>query len=280
MTRRGLHLPGRAFAELSQGFDHPWKSRAFLVAVGTLAFFFPFSLFFVVGDFLPDQYHWMSSVIIVLGGIATFLSELRSASLSTAASRFLIITGVLFTIEFVGVKSGVPFGRYVYTERLGLLVAGVPVAISVAWYSTVINAWRIAESLSGGLRTVRPVVTALLAGLLTLGLDVALEPMAGFIQKYWLWESHTVPVQNYVSWFVLSVIAVFILATRKKSSAIDASHFRIALFLYGFHFVLFVLTILVNGYILAPVLALVLVLAPFALRARRMRLLRADVAGQ
>lgn len=267
---------------LTPGFDRKWKAQSFVVAGGTLAFFFPFSLFFVAGGFLPAQFGWMSSAIILLSGIATLISELRTETVGTALGRFAVIAGLLFLVEFVGVKTGFPFGAYAYTSELGLIVAGVPVAISVAWYSTVINAWRIAEYLARGLGTGAPVITALFAGLLTLGLDIALEPMAGFVQRYWVWESNTVPFQNYASWFILSLTTVYLLSRKSKEHkpGIDPVMFRVALFLFAFHFILFLVTILVNGYWLAGAIALALVLSPFALRANRIRLLWPHVARQ
>jgi len=265
--------------DLTRGFDREWKAQAFLAATGALAFFFPFSLFFVAGGFLPAGFGWMSSAIIMLSGAATLLAELRSMSLRAALARFLGIAGILLIIEYAGVNTGFPFGAYAYTDALGLTVAGVPLAISVAWYCTVVNSWRIAEHLISGLKLRGPLVTALLAGMLTLGLDLALEPMAGFIQKYWVWESNEVPLQNYLSWFALSVIAVYLLARTDRGGWENGEvRFRVAVFLFGFHFVLFLMTILVHGYLLAAGIALALVLSPFALLALRVRLLRPNPA--
>ena len=280
MMTEGQRLRTRISDGLRRGFDASWKASAFLQVFGTLAFFFPFSLFFVAGGFLPPQLNWMSSVILILGGIATFFSELRSTSIPVAILRLAAVALVLFVVEYVGVTTGYPFGAYVYTHELGLLVAGVPVAIAVAWYCTVINTWRIAEGLTGGSKRGNRIAVSLLAGLLTLGLDIALEPMAGFIEGYWVWESGVVPVQNYASWFLLSTAAVYLLSGRKgyKDHHPDPSGFWVAVALFGFHFLLFVFTTLVHGYVLPAAIALALVSFPFALRGRSMRLLLPEVA--
>lgn len=260
---------GRLHGYIAGGFDARWKSRAFVIAMGTLIFFVPLSMFFVIGGFLPFQLGWMSSFLIALGGVTTFLSELRSESVGRSVQRAVAISGILLLVEYVGVHSGFPFGSYVYTEELGLRVAGVPVAISIAWYSTIINTWRIAERLSGRQSSGGRVATVVYAGLLTLALDIALEPMAGFVRKYWLWESNTIPVQNYVSWFVLSSFAVYLLSRKGR----DENHrpspmvFPVALFLLGFHFLLFLVTILVHGYVAAAALAVAIAAIPFALSA-------------
>ena len=279
MERIGRRLSVWARDSLSRGFDSAWKSRSFLAAIGTLVFFFPFSLFFVAGGFLPAQFRWMSSVIIIMSGLATLLSELRSVSVQTAASRFILIAGPMYLVEFVGVNTGLPFGSYRYTAELGLLVAGIPIAISIAWYCTVINAWRIAEHLIGSAKPWAPVAVAFFAGFLALGLDIALEPMAGFIQKYWLWEGNAVPAQNYVSWFVLSTVAVYVLSRKRRERTQEAATttFHVALFLFGFHFFLFLMTILVNGRFVAAAAALAVVSTPFALRFLMMWLPQPDV---
>lgn len=276
------HTVAGLFDELTRGFPRPWQARSFLWAIGALAFFFPFSLFFVAGGFLPPQFSWMSSVIIILAGIATFLSELRTERVATAAVRLVGVAVPLFLVELIGSRTGYPFGRYEYTNELGLLVAGVPVAISVAWYCTVVNAWRIAERLVGGNRRSGVLARALLGGLLALGLDVALEPVAGFVEGYWVWQSGSVPLQNYLSWFLLSAMAVCALSAlpggRRVPARSETAIFGTALFLYGFQFTLFLATILVHGYIAEAAVAMILVLGPSAILGRRARVLLSDLA--
>jgi uncharacterized membrane protein len=248
----------------SRDFGSRWESGSFLAAMTALAFLFPFSLLFVVGGLLPPSFSWASSVIILIGGAATLLADMRHAGRVTAIFRFAVIAVVLFAVELLGVRTGFPFGGYSYTARLGPAVAGVPVAIAIAWYCTVMNTWRIAERLTGHAHPGRPLLTALAAGIMTLGLDCALEPMAGFVERYWVWDGQTIPLQNYLSWFVLSCAAVFVLARAgakpRPKNAVDP--FPAALFLFGTHVVLFLLTSAVHGYVLQAALALCLTLLP------------------
>jgi uncharacterized membrane protein len=279
----GRRLSGWLGEILAPGYDSAWKSRTFLAAIGTLMFFFPFSLLFVAGGLLPAKLDWMSSFIIILSGIATLLSDLRWVSVRTAVARFLLIAGALFIIEFVGVNTWFPFGRYTYTEKLGLLAAGVPMTIAIAWYCTVVNAWRIAEHLTRRAQPGRSIAVAVVGGLMTLGLDIALEPMAGSIQKYWLWEANAAPVQNYVSWFILSTGVIFLLSgsvRRDRGEEVRLATFRVALFLFGYHFVLFVLTILIRGYVIPAAAALILAAGPFVFRSLKMKFPQTDATGR
>ncbi|HET8970310.1 MAG TPA: carotenoid biosynthesis protein, partial [Candidatus Nanopelagicales bacterium] len=42
-------------------------------------------------------------------------------------------TGIGLAVEVLGVHTGLPFGEYAYTGRLGPAVLGVPVVIALAW---------------------------------------------------------------------------------------------------------------------------------------------------
>jgi uncharacterized membrane protein len=236
--------------------------------MATLAFLVPFSMVFVVGGLLPEEFGWVSSVIIILVAAATLLADLRYGSTAVSVGRFAGVAGILFLLEYIGVNTGYPFGRYAYTAKLGLRLAGVPVAIAFAWYGSLFNAWRIASSLNRSGPERSPLAIALFAGVLTVGLDVALEPMAGFIEGYWRWSGDTVPLQNYVSWFLLSSTAVYVLERGERGTSREAVKTPIHLFLFGFQFILFLLTDIVNGYPVASLVGSGVVLGAVAVNAR------------
>lgn len=266
-ARTGLN-PRAAFAgKLLEGFISPGTRRMYACAVGLLLFLFPFSLIFIVGGVLPERYAWTASVVIILNGAATLFSEMRGLSPTKAGLRFLVLLVVLFAIELFGVNTGYPFGAYAYTEALGALILGVPLAIPFAWYATIINIWRIAQ---GGLdrgAERSPWPTAVVAGILTVALDFSLEPMATLERQYWIWAGAAVPLQNYVSWFTLSVVAVVWLSTRAdKEHPLHPGRVQSGVLLLGMQWVLFVLTDLVNGHVQPVLVAGVLILLLVVLR--------------
>jgi len=263
-----------AAGDLLEGFTSRSTRRAYAGALGLLLFFFPFSLVFVVGGVLPERFAWTASVIIVLNGVATLFSEMRGVTAAKAALRFLLLLVVLFAVELFGTRTGLPFGTYAYTNALGLLILGVPLAIPFAWYATVINTWRIAEGILGsrGVRSSWP--TAVVAGLLTVALDLVLEPMAAWVKQYWLWAGGDVPLQNYLSWFAFSMIAVLWFSLRgEKGRSLHPGHLQSGILLLGVQWVLFVLTDLVNGHVLPVLLSggLVLFLSVAVLRRTTVR---------
>jgi bisanhydrobacterioruberin hydratase len=247
----------KASEVLNDGFVQPARRKIFLVVLSFSCVLFPFSLLFIVGGVLPAPYQWTASVIIILNAAATFLSELREASLALTLRRASVILLVLYAIEFIGVTTGYPFGSYVYTDVLGFSVAGIPLAISFAWYATVMNTWRMSEGLMSKGGQSRAGLVALGAGMLTLALDIALEPMASMVNAYWRWRDNTIPLQNYLSWFFLTLIAVYLLSKHKPVVGLPRKGLmRTALLIYGMQIVLFAATAVRNGYTVPAVIAM------------------------
>lgn len=241
---------------LMQGFQ-PGKLRAlFLVCVGLVCFLFPFGAVFVVGGLLPRDVAWTASVIIVLTALAVLLSEMRGGSAGTAARRFGVLAPVLFGVEWLGVHTGYPFGTYQYTPVLGATVLGVPLAIPFAWYATVVNSWRLAQGILGDREKRSRIAVAVMVGILTVALDLILEPMASLVKYYWVWEWGTVPIYNYLSWFVFSSLAAYRLESlRPLDRAAERGAQMSAVILCGTQVALFIMTDAVNSQLLPVILA-------------------------
>ena len=249
----------RTLSVLSSGFEHPRLRHAFTVGVGTLLFFFPFSLLFVAGGLLPGEFSWTASVIIILNGVVTVLSELRHGPRGRTIRDFVLLLLVLAGVEWVGVKTGYPFGPYRYTDALPPAIDGIPLAIAFAWYASVVNARRLGEAALGSGSSAGPWAVALVAGLITLGIDIVLEPMASMINGYWIWEGISVPLQNYVSWFILGTLAAFWLARpvppRAEPGAVSTARQATAAVLLGMQWVLFAATNIAHGFFIATVVS-------------------------
>lgn len=252
----------RILSALRSGFDRPGLRNAFTAGLGTLLFFFPFSLLFVAGGLLPGEFSWTASLIIILNGLVTVLSELRHGPRGRTTRDFFLLVLVLAGVEWVGVRTGYPFGPYRYTDALPPTIDGIPLAIAFAWYASVVNARRLGEAVLGPGSSAGPWAVALVAGLITLGIDIVLEPMASMINGYWIWEGTSVPLQNYVSWFVLGTLAAFWLArpspAHAEPAAVCAARQATAAVLLGMQWVLFAATNLAHGFFMATAVSLLL----------------------
>jgi putative membrane protein len=253
-------LESLTFHELARAFHFG--------ALALILVLFPFSLFFLVGGFLPDRFSWASSIVISLNAIATFSSEIRFTESRVVIRETLFLCLLVFVIESFGVHTGLPFGRYSYTGALGPNILGVPVVIPFAWYSTVVNSRRLISGLFPRISTGRVFASIVLAGILTLALDIVLEPTAGFIKEYWIWHDGVVPMSNYASWFLLSSLVIYWM-TRKANQGESENPERLfnAIIVLGTQWVLFALTDIVNGYFLPVAVSALLVAAIANIRA-------------
>jgi bisanhydrobacterioruberin hydratase len=243
-------------ASLTMGFSSASKRIAFVAVLLFSLFLYPFGLLFVAAGVLRGEFDWTASIIIGLYGILVFLSEHRSRISPSSLFRVAGVLVLVYLLEYIGVREGFPFGKYEYTPVLGFQIGSVPVAIVLAWYTTIMMSRRIAAATVRVHGPARRATVALLAGLLTIALDVALEPMAAFIKQYWIWSEGSVPVQNYISWFLISSVIVYILEdgeARDESSWLPS--YRLAVLVLLMQLSLFILTDVANGFLLAPMIA-------------------------
>jgi uncharacterized membrane protein len=115
-----------------------------------------------------------------------------------------------FGAELVGVSTGVPFGRYRYSGRLGPRVGGVPLLAAAAWAALARSAW-----VTAGWATRHPAARVpVAAGALT-AWDVFLDPRMTR-EGYWTWPAggryEGVPVSNFAGWFATALAAFAIVA--------------------------------------------------------------------
>lgn len=103
-------------------------------------------------------------------------------------------------IEWIGVHTGILFGNYGYGEALGWKIDGIPLIIGLNWFNIVLASTAIIGRLPIPLA-----LKAIGAGLLAMGLDILIEPVAIKLD-YWSWGGGEIPIFNYVCWFAFSTI--------------------------------------------------------------------------
>jgi uncharacterized membrane protein len=116
------------------------------------------------------------------------------------------IVGATTAIERVGTTTGWPFGDYRYTGVLTPTVAGVPLAVGLAWWGMALPAREAAA------RLVRPGWPTVAVGALALtAWDVMLDPQA-VDEGWWVWDAggpwRGVPLSNYAGWLVVSAVVM------------------------------------------------------------------------
>lgn len=153
------------------GLNHPSLSVYFVPLI-------PFNLLASLGLLLLFHSDWRPSFGLYCG--VAFLSG--------------------FFIEVAGVHTGLIFGDYAYGPALGFQIARVPLVIGTNWLMLTYLCGSVIDRLD--ISTFGKVLLA--AGLMTL-LDFLIEPVAIRL-NFWQWQGDTVPIQNYVAWYIISAL--------------------------------------------------------------------------
>ena len=166
-----------------------------------LAFFVIFYAVGITGMLLPSTF----PLFVQLTPLALLLSTAALAIFHTDYSRksFLIFGLIYFTgffIEVLGVHTGLIFGRYIYGPGLGIKVLKTPLIIGLNWLLLVY----VTVSLTERLNTGTAIKVLLSAGIL-LAYDLVLEQVAPKLEM-WSWADETVPLQNYVAWYLIALL--------------------------------------------------------------------------
>lgn len=136
--------------------------------------------------------------LLITGGVVLF------SSLSKSNKNFLawiILTYITtFSLEVIGVKTGLVFGSYWYGVTLGLKFLDVPVIIGFNWTMVILGAILLSEKFLN-----KKVLTIISASLMATVFDFFMEPSAIKL-GYWNWSDSSVPLQNYFAWFFISML--------------------------------------------------------------------------
>lgn len=124
----------------------------------------------------------------------------------------LLGPAVWWFAEFVGSRTGIPFGRYSYTSRLQPQVAGVPVLVPLAWLMMMPASWAIADVLIPGEHRIAQAAVAAAA---FTAWDVYLDPHL-VRWGFWRWQRSGaylgIPLSNFLGWFAWAFVTTLIVA--------------------------------------------------------------------
>jgi putative membrane protein len=150
-----------------------------------------------------------------------------------AALFFGLTVVISYIVEELGVRTGLFFGPYHYSDQLGFKLGHVPVLIPLGWFMMIYPSWVVARALLRGSDVERPAgmaVLALVAALVMTGWDMVMDPpMAA--AGVWVWEQgggyFGVPLHNYLGWIGNTfVIYLAFAAADRAGSPRDAAPYR------------------------------------------------------
>ena len=165
-------------------------------------------IFYIVG-FLGFMIPYTKNFFVFITPFAILLNIYLLGLYHTYYSRknivfFLLVFLLAYSIEVIGVKTGLIFGNYHYGKALGVKIFETPILIGVNWLFLTYAGTSILKSLK-----LKPVFIILFTPLLIVIYDIILEQIAPKIQM-WYWDNVSVPVKNFFAWYFIGMILVFL----------------------------------------------------------------------
>lgn len=108
------------------------------------------------------------------------------------------------TVEWIGVHKGWLFGHYSYGDTLGIKVDGIPLIIGVNWFMLIYAAGVTMQKLPLNIFGRMVIGSTILVVL-----DALIEPLAVPL-NYWHWQDNHIPLYNYVCWFGVSAVLLYV----------------------------------------------------------------------
>jgi len=105
-----------------------------------------------------------------------------------------------FAIEVIGTNTGVPFGAYTYSGILGPRLFATPLMLGLLWWVLIRSWFDVSRNWAQSLW-----LRSFITGLGMVGMDLLIEPVAIEL-NFWRWTDVTVPLENYIAWFILSTL--------------------------------------------------------------------------
>jgi putative membrane protein len=145
------------------------------------------------------------ALILSFGLLLFFHTKFNFNTIGT----FLLIAILGFVIEERGVNTGLIFGKYSYGDTLGLKISNTPIIIGLNWLLMTYITASVVD-----LFDIRVGYKIIAAAALMVIYDLVLEQVAP-LMNMWSWQNNTIPLQNYLAWFVIALTFQAIFKIRK-----------------------------------------------------------------
>ena len=155
----------------------------------------------------------------------------------------LVVGGVF---EYVGVRTGFPFGHYYFTALMGPKLSVVPILLGLAYVGMGYLSWILAVVILGGMRNPisgsRVVTMPLIAAFIMLAWDWSMDPVWSTVLRAWIWLDggayFGVPVTNFLGWYltvyvIYQVFALFLQGRSIESLPLAGFYWRQAVLFYA-----------------------------------------------
>lgn len=161
---------------------------------------------------LTHDFFLGATPLILLGNFTAILLFHQPVINHSTRWTFVLIFLVCLAIEMVGVATQKVFGSYVYGDALGIKLFNVPLMIGVNWVMVTYCSASIAE----WTRKSKSVQVVLAATIMVI-YDMIMEQVAPYLDM-WYWNGKTIPLRNYIIWFLLGLVFVGYMKYKRVST--------------------------------------------------------------
>ena len=172
----------------------------FLKKYSILIILFIFHTIGIIGILTPSLHNLTISLtpinLLLTANLLIYKSFIDKSFILAFSIAFFI--GLL--VEVIGVNTGILFGQYQYGSPLGFQIFNTPLIIGVNWFILSFSSLGIISTFINS-----NLFKALLSAILMVLLDLIIEPVAIKL-NFWTWEKVSVPIQNYIMWFITAFI--------------------------------------------------------------------------
>jgi len=163
-----------------------------------------FISFYLIGfaGFIVPYTRGIFTLLIPFALIFSFIAVLVFQKQRFSKRHILVFISIYFfafIIEAAGVNTGLIFGSYYYGNSLSIKVFNTPLLIGMNWLMLVYFTASAAERYFSN-----PFIKITTGALLMVFYDLLLEPSAPLLDM-WYWDNGTIPLLNYLSWFIISL---------------------------------------------------------------------------
>jgi lycopene beta-cyclase len=178
----------------------------------------PLLVVWVVGMLVMPIAQWSTGQSGLMAGVIlgvllqTALAVLFLAQVAGSRRTMVIVftvVAVAWVAEFIGSKTGIPFGAYGYTAKLQPQLLGVPLLIPLAWLMMLPPAWAISQRITGRTSGLAFVAVSALA---FTAWDLYLDPQMVH-WGLWVWDApgslgayFGIPLVNFAGWLLVSAL--------------------------------------------------------------------------
>ncbi|MBN1149072.1 MAG: carotenoid biosynthesis protein [Anaerolineales bacterium] len=166
---------------------------------------------------IPFTVHFLVGIVAALL-IFVALHAALTKGWRRALSMFALSFCLTFSAEALGVNFGLVFGRYHYTDFLGVGLFGVPFLAALAWEPILYAAFSLAENLANARHPPQLLGFAAAGALATTAWDMMIDPIAVH-QGWWAWLDggpyvadieNGVPISNFLGWLGVSFVVMLL----------------------------------------------------------------------